>query len=206
MFFYAIIFKALSPLAFHGISGHRAYGGFSPDITMPRDPVTGLPVFYGVKGAIKDVLGEKIHNMKFSPAVLFGIEMVDGLYRVYSDEIEDGYQLKDEWLCRWEISEDMIWKKLYGDNYHELLKGTIPLSRILEVVPRNKVNEKGVAENTWTEEELPEDSILVAVAWVEDESVLQPYLQTPLTFHIGGGITLGRGSVEVRMCAMSETE
>jgi len=194
-----LIFKALSPLAFHGISGHSFHSGLSPDITMPRDPVTGLPVFYGVKGAMRDALEDHVRYVKFSHAILFGIEMVDGLYRVYSDEVEDGYQLKDEWLCRWEISEDMIWKGLYGDNYHEMLNGAIPLSRILEVVSRNKVDEKGVAENIWTEEELPEGSILVAVAWGEDRSVLDRFQDKALQLHIGGGITVGRGRGEVRM-------
>jgi len=194
-----ITFRALSPLAFHGISGHSFHSGLSPDITMPRDPVTGLPVFYGVKGAMKDVLGISVQYIKLSHAILFGIERVDGLHRVYSDEIEDGYNLKDEWLCRWEISEDMIWRVLYGEDYSEMLKGAAPLSYILETVSRNKIGDNGTSENTWTEEELPEGSILVAVAWLEDKNVLQPYLQTPFTLHIGGSITLGRGRVEVKV-------
>ena len=194
-----IIFKALSPLAFHGISGHSFHSGLSPDVTIPRDPVTGLPIFYGVKGVIKDVLGEKIYNMKFSHAVLFGIEMVDGLYRVYSDEIKDGHNLKDEWLCQWEISEDMIWKVLYGEDYSEMLKGAAPLSYILETVSRNKIGDNGTSENTWTEEELPEGAILVAMAWGESSEALKKLQEEVLKLHIGGGITLGRGRVEVRM-------
>ncbi len=209
---YILIFKALSPLAFHGISGHNFHSGLSPDITLPRDPITGLPVFYGVKGVMKDLFPRLDDcRCRFSPAFLFAVELPDGWYRVYSDEIEDGHLLKDEWLCRWGITPNDVWKILETNNNNILginpaVKPTIPLSRVIDVVPRNKLSyEKHIAENTWTEEELPIGSVLVAVAWCEDNCIPIDTCDrhtSPCKHHIGGGLTTGHGQVEVRVGCM----
>ncbi len=197
-----IVFRSYTPLAFHGISGYRGYSGLAPDITIPRDPITGLPLFYGVKGVMREYARGVYEECKYyAPAFLFGVYLDGKWHRVYSDEIQDGLHLKDEWLCRWQVEESLIWKKVLGEHFEEEISyKPVGLSMVIDVIPRNKIEKNGVATTTWLEEEISPEAILVSSAWCKDVNSC-PKLCKEFTVErkkfIGGSITLGRGMVDV---------
>ena len=212
-----VVLRARTSLAFHGISGHAVLPqGLTPDLTLPRDPLTTLPIFYATKGFVKHFLkreGKSLNMDKcyFTPAITVGMLDVE---RKEFRKVK-GYKGKtaDVWLKRWcvpwsEVLE--ILKTLEG--MKDLKQGkNISTESIIDVYPRNKIiKDKGTAETTWKEEVLVENTILVFAIYCEDKEILDelenifgqrnPQRGEPSRaklHHIGGGITYGHGMVEI---------